>query len=277
MPSDLQQITQALLTTLDQAPHVVAHLQRTAAWCRQQITLVHQTYGATHPNGRELILLLDHAANRCDQAAHVLAQAPPKAHAWAQNLTADLPPAATAPPTNPTPAPTTDQPTTQTTEPQADRDVVELSTTDPDHHHTLRHPPPNTTLRVDGRFTYRTDHLGRVTHAIATLTTIDLHHPRDRTAQRDLPDKNPGDHAGHLFARIFQGPAATINLTPMHANVNQSAYRQLENRWAEAIKTGKSVDVTVELTYHDETWRPAVILVNYLSDGKRESKVIVNP
>jgi hypothetical protein len=141
--------------------------------------------------------------------------------------------------------------------------VVELSTTNPDHHHTLRNPPPDATLRVDGRFTYRTDHLGRVTHATATLTTIDLHHPRDRTAQRHLPDKNPDDHAGHLFARIFQGPATTINLTPMHANINQSTYRRLENSWARAIRNGQDVQVSVDLTYEGVSRRPVLLEIEY--------------
>jgi hypothetical protein len=101
MPSDLQRITQELLATLNQVPHVVAHLQRTAAWCRQQVTLVHQIYGATHPNGRELILVLDHAAHTCDHAAHT----PPKAHAWAQNLTTDTSPTQTPPGLRPTAPP----------------------------------------------------------------------------------------------------------------------------------------------------------------------------
>jgi hypothetical protein len=72
---------------MDQVPQVVAHLQRTAAWCRQQTALAHQTYGTAHPRGRDLILLLDHAARRCDEAAHTLALAPPKARAWAQGHT----------------------------------------------------------------------------------------------------------------------------------------------------------------------------------------------
>jgi hypothetical protein len=115
---------------------------------------------------------------------------------------------------------------------------------------------------------YRTDHLGRVTHATATLTTIDLHHPRDRTAQHNLRDKNPDDHAGHLFARIFQGPVTTINLTPMHANINQGTYRRLENKWAKAIKNGQDVQVTVTLTYETHGRRPHSIKVKYAIDGE---------
>jgi hypothetical protein len=86
VPSELQRITQALLATLAQVPQVVAHLQRTAAWCRQQIGVVHQTFGTTHRDGQDLVLLLDHAARRCDEAAHLLALAPPRARAWAQAL-----------------------------------------------------------------------------------------------------------------------------------------------------------------------------------------------
>ncbi len=90
-------------------------LRRTAAWCRQQAGVVHRTYGTAHPDGRELVLLLDHAARRCEEAA---------------------------PRPGPGPA-------------QGPR-----LGTNPDHHHTLRIPTPGATLRVDGRFAYRTDHRG---------------------------------------------------------------------------------------------------------------------
>jgi hypothetical protein len=227
--SELQRVARGLVECLDQIPLVVEHLHRTANRCRQHAGAINQLCGDT-PQGRDLALHLDAAARACDQAAHHAAQAPPKARTWAHTMISDQ-------------HPTTHQP--HTPEPPQDPQaptppIINLSTTNPDHHETLKNPPPNTTLHVDDRFTYHTDHLGRVTHATTTLTHIDLDHPRNTTAQRHLPDKNPDDHAGHIFARIFQGPAATINLTPMHGTtVNQSAYRRLENRWAKAIRNGQ--------------------------------------
>jgi hypothetical protein len=86
----------------------------------------------------------------------------------------------------------------------------------------------------------------------------------------------PDDHAGHLFARIFQGPAATINLTPMHANVNQSTYRRIENTWGRAISAGKCVEVEVGLVYGDHENRPTSLFVTYTIDGEQFFKTMEN-
>jgi DNA/RNA non-specific endonuclease len=150
----------------------------------------------------------------------------------------------------------------------ADEEVLELSTTDPADRAALRSPPPERTIRVDGRFTYRTDGLGRVVRATATLGTVDLEHPRDGGAQRRLVGKLPGDHAGHIFARIFQGPSGTLNLVPMQsAKVNQGLYRSLENRWRKMIEGGGTVDVVVEFDYPTGGPRPHTIRVGHTNRG----------
>jgi hypothetical protein len=80
------------------------------------------------------------------------------------------------------------------------------------------------------------------------------------------------------FARIFQGPATTINLTPMHGtNVNQRAYRRLENEWGKTIRAGTSVDVRIELTYVGGSRRPRAFDIDYTIDGAPYYRVIENP
>lgn len=146
---------------------------------------------------------------------------------------------------------------------------IRLETSDPDHKEQLNHPAPDSTIIVDDRFTYRTDDQGRVTHASARLTVVDLDHPRSRSAQTELVGRLPGDHAGHIFARIFQGPADSINLTPMEANkVNLSAYKKIENTWRSALEDGKDVRVEVELVYRKDSMRPDAFAVTYWIDGQ---------
>jgi hypothetical protein len=62
----------------------------------------------------------------------------------------------------------------------------------------------------------------------------------------------------------------------MHANINQSTYRRLENKWAKAIVSGKDVQVEVGLVYGDEGSRPASLFVTYTIDGEEYFKDMEN-
>lgn len=156
--------------------------------------------------------------------------------------------------------------------------LVELSSTDPAHRRQLNKPPPNSAVVVDGRFHYETDEQGRVIKASATLDLVDLDHPRSKVAQRTLVGKLPGDHAGHLFARIFQGPLGKINLTPMEGSkVNLGQYATLEKQWRKEIEEGRSVEVSVELSYPDHSRRPNTIKVfTRFENGKVRKSPIHN-
>lgn len=156
--------------------------------------------------------------------------------------------------------------------------TIKLSSTNQDHRPPLDAPPPNSVVEVDGRFRYETDDEGQVVKASATLTIVDLDHPRDRQAERTLVGKLPGDHAGHLFARIFQGPMPKINLTPMEgAKVNLGQYKTLENRWRREIESGGTVDVELDLKYGERRDRPDTIVVFYrLSSGEQRKVRIRN-
>lgn len=113
--------------------------------------------------------------------------------------------------------------------------------------------------------------MGRVIRAKAVLDAIDLQHPRDNTAQRNLIGKLPGDHAGHIFARIFKGPIGSMNLVPMEARkVNLGQYAVLEKRWRKAIEDGDEVEVSVDLGYGERRHRPDIIVVYHrIGGGKR--------
>lgn len=158
-----------------------------------------------------------------------------------------------------------------------DAGPIRLSTADPEHRDRLNHPPADSTIVVDDRFTYKTDGLARVVHAAARLEVVDLDHPRDKSAQTQLIGKPPGDHAGHIFARIFQGPGESINLTPMEGNkVNLSAYKNVENTWRKALQEGKEVQVEVDRVYRSDAKRADAFQVTYWIDGKIHYEVIHN-
>ncbi|MEU4395957.1 hypothetical protein [Kribbella sp. NPDC023855] len=83
MPSDLQRVARGLVECLDEVPQVVAHLHRTAERCRENAALA---IAASHGQATVAAQQLDAAARACEQAAHYLSMAPPKAKAWAERL-----------------------------------------------------------------------------------------------------------------------------------------------------------------------------------------------
>ncbi len=85
MPSELERVAQGLVECLDQVPQIVAHLQRTAAWCRQQAGLVGDM-SRESAGGRAAALHLEAAASACEEAAQRASLAPAKARNWAQSM-----------------------------------------------------------------------------------------------------------------------------------------------------------------------------------------------
>jgi hypothetical protein len=61
----------------------------------------------------------------------------------------------------------------------------------------------------------------------------------------------------------------------MDARVNQSQLKILENTWANAIKSGKSVKVEIGISY-DLTGRPTMFDVTYSIDGTVVNRLIAN-
>jgi hypothetical protein len=92
-----------------------------------------------------------------------------------------------------------------------------------------------------------------------------------------LADKLAGDHAGHIFARIFQGPVGMMNLVPMMGSkVNLSAYKKAENAWRVALESGHDVEVEVDLLYRTSKNRPDMIALRYSIDGVVTQQTIRN-
>ena len=84
MSSELQRVAKALVNALDEMPRVVEYLLRTAQKCRENAGYV--GHMSNNPAAQVAALQLDEAARRCEEAAHYLAQAPPKARGWAEQM-----------------------------------------------------------------------------------------------------------------------------------------------------------------------------------------------
>jgi filamentous hemagglutinin len=63
---------------------------------------------------------------------------------------------------------------------------------------------------------------------------------------------------------------------PQDANLNRGAYRQMENELAQALDSGKSVKVDVQIGYSGADTRPATFKVQANIDGREQTWVFKN-
>lgn len=71
---------------------------------------------------------------------------------------------------------------------------------------------------------------------------------------------------GSVVALVMK---VVLNLVPMDGNLNKSAWKQMENTWANALKEGKTVDVNIQPIYSGNNTRPDRIIVQYSINGGR--------
>ena len=142
-------------------------------------------------------------------------------------------------------------------------------------------PFPNAKYIINGT-EYVIDDMGRVINAKAKLNSFNPKY-RDGNVQRqmaNLKGSMNGDHAGHLIGNRFGGSTNMVNLVPMNGNkVNNGTFKQLENKWQNAIKNGKEVNLIIKLKYPNKPAgceRPDWIEVIYEVDGKTERELIKN-
>ena len=84
------------------------------------------------------------------------------------------------------------------------------------------------------------------------------------------------DQGGHIIASRFFGPGEQINLYPQSTNLNQGAWKQMENIWADAMVRGKDVKIEVNAIFEDESLRPEAFEVSYWIDGVRKKEFFTN-
>jgi hypothetical protein len=76
-----------------------------------------------------------------------------------------------------------------------------------------------------------------------------------------------GDQGGHLIGSRFDGAGEQINLVPMKSGVNLSAWKSMENTWADALQQAKKVSVDIRPIYHNGSKRPVAFEVRANIDG----------
>lgn len=158
------------------------------------------------------------------------------------------------------------------------RPVVHVSSMSKTNREILRRPPPETIVIVDDVAVYTTDQHGRVVNVEALITVAAPSRRRNKYAERTVRGKIPGDHAGHLVARVLGGIGDKINLVAMAAQVNLGAFATLERRWRTALDRKQPVEVRLSLRYKADDPRPSTLtVVHRLAGGHSETIVIQNP
>lgn len=147
----------------------------------------------------------------------------------------------------------------------------------------------NSIYRIDNRWLYQTDDLGRVLN-VKGMKPLELlsNTRRDQTTQgwaAYLNDpiwrqgyKGKRDQAGHLIGRRFGGAPEILNYVPMHPDLNTKSFKSLENEWERLITKGHKVVPALEMRYAGKSRRPVSIKVSYSVDGGRPiSQTFLNP
>lgn len=135
-----------------------------------------------------------------------------------------------------------------------------------------------TTAQIgDNTVTWTNDSQGRPVRAEADLSEVfeDIDRSSGETdAQREAADRGiEGDQGGHLIGHRFVKDQGLKNLFPQNGNFNVSAYKTLENEWADWIDSGKDVHIVVELTPKGQD-RPNHVRVAYEVTDPATGKVV---
>jgi DNA/RNA non-specific endonuclease len=135
----------------------------------------------------------------------------------------------------------------------------------------------NMNYEVDG-IIYKTDDLGRVLTTNADLD--DIARVRLGNQQIKAVDVKDGvrgvDQGGHIVGSRFFGPGEQINLYPQSANLNQGAWKTMENSWANAMVNGSDVKIEVEAVFSGISKRPDSFKVKYTIDGQPFQENFIN-
>jgi len=89
MPSELQRVAQELLAALNEIERIVPFLHDLARRYREAAAWIGNT--SNNPSAGMAAMQLDEAARRCEEAAHYLALAPPRARQWVEQMVSGIP------------------------------------------------------------------------------------------------------------------------------------------------------------------------------------------
>ncbi len=138
---------------------------------------------------------------------------------------------------------------------------------------------PNTDYKVGNKI-YKTDELGRVKQVSGELTPNV--HDRNQYQQGKsgkeggIKDGLEKDDGGHLISSRHDGAGEQINYVPMNSNLNRGEWKRMENKWDNALKEGKKVEIDIQPIYKGTSNRPDEFIVKYKVDGRPYVKQFKN-
>ena len=130
-------------------------------------------------------------------------------------------------------------------------------------------------IRMRKGYRYELDELGRVRKVEGELKRNPAQ-GRNKTAQLEAggKDRLPTDEGGHYVGRRFDGPMDDFNHFAQDQNFNRGAYKQLENEWDAALKSGKTVKVDITPHYSGTSLRPEKLTLNYSINGQMQDPIV---
>ena len=139
--------------------------------------------------------------------------------------------------------------------------------------------PKNETYKVGGYVDngakYVTDEYGRIKSFSADLRLTKVNPRGSNRVEQKIGKQMKCGVGGHLIGNQFGGTGGYENLVAMSHSVNSSTYKTLENKWASALREGKSVSVTGDILYSGTSSVPAEFVIRYLIDGVAMPKVSI--
>lgn len=129
---------------------------------------------------------------------------------------------------------------------------------------------PNMSYEING-YKYVTDAMGRVESAEGFLQ---LKTHEGRLAIKDTIQsvgkgfEKSSDQRGHLIADRFNGSNGLENIVAMGGEVNQKAYKVIEQRCADAVRDGAEVFLKNEPLYEGGSFRPSSFVITDIIDGE---------
>jgi DNA/RNA non-specific endonuclease len=131
---------------------------------------------------------------------------------------------------------------------------------------------PNADYHVNG-YKFSTDAKGRVTSVEGQLVMTQAERNTYQQGVAGRAYRLPDDQGGHLIASIFNGPGEAVNLKAMNGNFNMGAFRDLERTLADAVASGKKVEVKIDVVHSGDSLRPDQFVVKYQIDAGRPVSV----
>ena len=137
---------------------------------------------------------------------------------------------------------------------------------------------PNSEYMLNG-YHYETDSQGRIVTAEGKLQLKERDERlmiRDDLHEIGKGDEQKGDDRGHLIGDRFNGSNGLENMIPQDSKINQTDYRNFENKLAKEVQAGKDVRVKIEPEYTNDSHRPDSICVTYSIDGEKNIRIFPN-